>query len=77
MKMSKMHKEKLLEEFQQVIESAYQDMQGVLWGRKNYRLRHRELAERLLVITEREILSARPSLQNDMRKYLSHLKEKT
>lgn len=52
--MSNLHRDRLLDEFQQVIESAYQDMQGVLWGRKNYRLRHRELAGRLLNITEKE-----------------------
>ncbi len=53
--MTKDHEPMDREELEHVIESAYQDMRGVIDGKKGYRLRHKELAERLeLIITKRE-----------------------
>lgn len=49
-----MNEAKLLEQFEYVINSAYQDMEGFLSGKKNYRLRQRELAEKLLEMVKEE-----------------------
>lgn len=37
-------------ELEQVIESAYQDVRGVMAGKRGYRLRHAELADHLIKI---------------------------
>lgn len=48
-----------------LIETAYQDMEGVLGGRKGYRLRHNELADK----TKQAILSNYRSI-SDIKKAL-------
>lgn len=40
----------MFQELGNVIETAYQDMRGLMDGRKNYRLRHRELSNRIIDI---------------------------
>ena len=45
----------LIEICEQAIESAYQDMQGVMFNRKGYRLRREELAKKLVECIEVEL----------------------
>lgn len=54
-KLTKSKRALFVEICEQAIESAYQDMEGVMAGRKNYRLRKTELAEKLVECLEAEL----------------------
>lgn len=56
----------LREQFIHVIESAYQDMQGVIHGRKGYRLRHEELADHLMSIFSQALQSAKKDCERNV-----------
>lgn len=42
-------------EIEHIITTAYQDMEGVMAGRKEYKLRHTELVNAVLAIVDGEI----------------------
>ena len=47
--------DRILPDIEHIIISAYQDMEGVMLGKKGYKLRHAELTNAVLSIVDKEI----------------------